>query len=177
MYPAIRFTLEMLRARRMPPLAIGETHVTPIRCLPWDIDFQLEMNNGRILTLFDIGRVPMFARLGVLEEMKRRKWFGTIAGSSVRYRRRITLWQKLELRSRVIGADERFTYIEQGLWRDGECCAHAVLRAAITTGRGIIPSSEVIAALGFAPEDMALPAWVQAWDSAETERPWPPMQD
>lgn len=176
MYPIVRFASEMMRARRMPPLAMGDTHVTSIRCWPWDIDTQMEMNNGRVLTLFDIGRVPMFLRMGVIGEMRRRKWFGTIAGSTVRYRRRITLWQKLELRSRVIGADARFTYIEQGLWRGEECCAHAVLRAAITTGKGIIPSDEVAAAMGVPMNEMTLPDWVQAWDEAETQRPWPPMQ-
>ena len=176
MYPVIRFALEMLRARRMPPLAMGETHVTSIRCWPWDIDAQMEMNNGRALTLFDIGRVSMFLRMGVLGEMSRRKWFGTIAGSTVRYRRRITLFQRLELRSRVIGADARFTYIEQGFWRGDDCCAHAVLRAAITTGQGIIPSQEVPDAFGYCMDDMELPDWVLSWDAAEAKRPWPPMQ-
>ena len=55
MYPWIRFAREVLRVRKMPALAVGETHVTPLRCGLFDIDYQLEMNNGRIITLFDLG--------------------------------------------------------------------------------------------------------------------------
>lgn len=176
MYPIFRFMAEWHRARKLPPLKVGETHVTRITCMPWDIDYQLEMNNGRVLTLFDIGRVVMLERLGVVTRVRALKWYGTIAGSTIRYRRRITLFQKLEIRSRVIGVDQRFNYIEQSLWRtnDGECCAHAVLRVAITTGKGIIPSSEVIEKLGLDYSEMILPDWVKAWDGAEKQRPWPP---
>ena len=177
MYPWIRFAREALRVRKMPALAAGETHVTPLRCGVLDIDYQLEMNNGRIITLFDLGRVPMFARMGVLREMQKAGWYGTIAGSSIRYRRRITLGQKLEIRSRSIGVDERFFYVEQGIFRGDECCAHGLLRAAITTGRGIIPTSEVMEQLGFADTVPVLPDWARDWDRAEASRPWPPMQD
>jgi acyl-CoA thioesterase FadM len=167
---------EMYRARKLPPLTFGEVHVTKITCMPWDIDYQFEMNNGRVLTLFDIGRVVMLERLGVVKRVRKLKWYGTIAGSTIRYRRRITLFQKLEMRSRVIGWDERFNYIEQSFWResDGECCAHAVLRVAITTGKGIIPSSQVIETLGLEMPELTLPDWVKAWDGAEAQRPWPP---
>ena len=175
MYPIFRLLLEVRRARSLPAMKIGDTHVTKITCMPWDIDYQMEMNNGRILTLFDIGRVAMFERFGIIKRMAALKWYGTVAGSTVRYRRRITLFQKLEMRTRIIGADERFTYIDQALWRsDGECCAHAVVRTAITTGKGIIPSAEVIEKLEMEYEERMLPAWVTAWDVSEQQRPWPP---
>ena len=177
MYPWNRFTVEMARAKRMEPLLPGDVHVTPLRYLPQDIDVQMEMNNGRIITLFDLGRVPMFQRMGVLGRMKKAGWYGTIAGSSIRYRRRITLGQKLEIRSRAAGVDGRFFYVEQGMFRDDECCAHALLRAAITTGKGIIPTDEVLEGLGFTETIPDLPDWARAWDQAEAGRPWPPMQD
>ena len=177
MYPWIRFAREMLRARKMPALNVGETHATPLRCGIFDIDYQFEMNNGRIITLFDLGRVPMFVRMGVLEEMQAAGWYGTIAGSSIRYRRRITIGQKLEIRSRAVGVDNRFFYIEQGIFRGDECCAHGLLRAAITTGKGIVPTGDVLERLGFVDTIPILPDWARDWDRAEASRPWPPMQD
>ena len=177
MYPWFRFAREMIRARRMPALQPGETHVTPLYCMPQDIDIQMEMNNGRIITLFDLGRVPMFQRMGVLGSMAKAGWYGTIAGSSIRYRRRITLFQKLEIRSRAVGVDGRFFYIEQGIFRGEECCAHALIRAAITTGKGIVPTDEVLDKIGMTATIPVLPDWARTWDRAETSRPWPPMQD
>ena len=177
MYPWFRFAREMFRARRLPALQPGEVHVTPLYCLPQDIDIQMEMNNGRIITLFDLGRVPMFERMGVVKKLSDLGWYGTIAGSSIRYRRRITLFQKLEIRSRAVGVDDRFFYIEQGIFRGDECCAHGLLRAAITTGKGIVPTREVLEKIGMASTIPALPDWARTWDRAEAERPWPPMQD
>lgn len=176
MFPWIRFTREMLRARRMPPLAPGEVHRVTTRVMPWDIDYQFELNNGRMITLFDLVRVPMFQRIGVLKGLSEQGWFGVVMGSSIRYRRRVTLFQKIELRARTLGADERFTYIEQAIFRDGDCCAHALIRTAITTGKGIVPSREAFETLGF-DKDWPLPDWVGAWSEADTARPWPPMQD
>lgn len=177
MYPFVRMTREMARARRLGPLEPGAVHRSTIVCWPWDIDIQFEMNNGRVLTLFDTGRVPMFWRSGAVARMKKLGWYGTIAGSAIRYRRRITLFQKLEMRTRFIGVDARFIYIEQGLFRGGDCAAHAVLRAAITTGKGIIPTAEVMEKLGLEHAAVPVPDWVREWDMAETHRPWPPMQD
>lgn len=177
MYPIIRLAKEFIVHRNAGALSLGDTHVSKITCMPWDIDVFMEMNNGRVLTLFDLGRFILFKRLGIMSEMKARKWTGTIAGTAIRYRRRITLFQRLELRSRVLGWDDRFTYVEQSLWRGDECCAHAVLRTALTAGRGIIPPRECVEALGLPTASPELPDWVQAWTKAERERPWPPMQD
>ena len=176
MFPWIRFTAAMVRARRMPPLAPGDVHRETLRVMPWDIDYQFELNNGRIITLFDIVRIPMLIRMNVLKATSERGWYGTVLGSSLRYRRRITLFQKIELRCRTLGVDERFIYIEQGIFRGGECCAHALIRIGITPGKGIVPPREVLEALGM-DTSWPLPDWVHAWTEADKERPWPPMQD
>ncbi|MDJ0638528.1 MAG: acyl-CoA thioesterase [Paracoccaceae bacterium] len=174
MYPVIRLLKETYVNRRRAPLAVGETHVTHMRAWPWDIDIFLDLNNGRILTLMDLGRFGLFVRIGILKVMKERGWYGTVAGSAVRYRRRITVMQKLELRTKVIGWDDRFTYFDQSFWQGDTCCTQAIIRTAITTGKGIIPTSEVAQAMGFAPESPPLPDWVAAWAKAERERTWPP---
>jgi hypothetical protein len=59
MFPFFRLILEFMIAWRRSPLALGETHVSHHRCWPWDVDFMLELNNGRTLTLLDLGRMPL----------------------------------------------------------------------------------------------------------------------
>lgn len=174
MYPFTRLAKEIFINRNRGPLAVGEVHVTRLRAWPFDIDPFLDLNNGRILTLMDLGRMGFFVRMGILKVLKERGWYGTVAGSAVRYRRRITAMQKLELRTRVIGWDDRFIYFDQAFWRGDECCAHAIVRTAITTGKGIVPTSEVAEAMGYDPVSPPLPDWVASWDGAERDRPWPP---
>jgi acyl-CoA thioesterase FadM len=174
MYPLIRLAKEVFLNRRRDRLALGETHVAYMRVRPWDIDVFLDLNNGRILTLMDLGRFGFFVRMGILKVLKEHGWYGTVAGSVVRYRRRITVFQRLELRTRVLGWDDRFTYFEQAFWRGPDCCAHAVVRTAITTGKGIVPSVEVAKSMGYGEISPPLPDWVADWAAAETKRSWPP---
>jgi len=174
MYPIFRLAKEVVLNSRREPIDLGATHVTRLRVWPLDIDTFFELNNGRILTLMDLGRMGFFVRMGIPKKLKDRGWYGTVAGTVVRYRRRVTVWQKLELRTRVIGWDEKFTYFDQAIWRGDDCCAHAVVRTAITTGKGILPSVEVAEAFGYRSLSPELPAWVKSWDDAEKERPWPP---
>jgi len=63
MFPVVRLIKETYLARKAPPLPILGTHVSHHRCWPQDIDLFIEMNNGRILTIFDLGRIDMGAKL------------------------------------------------------------------------------------------------------------------
>lgn len=175
MYPYIRTVKEILTARRQSRLALGETHISQHIIWPWDIDLWMELNNGRALTLFDLGRMGMFVRSGFFAAARGNRWAGTVAGSSVRYRRRLRAFDRVEMRSRFIGWDARFFYAEQGIWRGGECCVHALLRHAVTGAAGIVSPADVAHALGYRDTAADLPRWVEAWIEADGERPWPPM--
>ncbi|MEM6739319.1 MAG: acyl-CoA thioesterase [Pseudomonadota bacterium] len=177
MYPIFRFVTELVRHRNAPPLGLLEEHRAEHICWPWDIDPWMELNNGRILTLYDLGRVVLFQRIGVVRAMRENRWVGTNAGASVRYRRRLRAFQRYEMRSRIIGWDARFIYAEQGMWRKGTCASHALIRMAAASENGIVPTAELAAALGVDPQSPPLPAWVAAWIAADAERPWPPMED
>ncbi|MGP3696786.1 acyl-CoA thioesterase [Rhodobacter sp. NSM] len=173
MYPYFRIFMEMRRTRRLGPLPVLGTHRSSVRCLPWDLDPWRELNNGRTLTLFDLGRLPLIHRTGLARICAGKGWGMTVAGSSVRYRRRVVLMDRLDMVSRCIGWDSRFFYMEQSLWRKGDCTSHMLLRAAVVSREGIVPPAEV-AALLEAGESPPLPEWAAAWVEADAMRPWPP---
>jgi acyl-CoA thioesterase FadM len=176
MYPFIRMFGEMARARRMPKLGLFDTHVSQITCWPWDLDPWVELNNGRTLTLFDLGRLPLSRRTGFEQVLREKGWGLTVAGSTTRYRRRVTVWSRLTMRSRCIGWDHRFLYMEQSMWRGEECTSHVLIRSAIVSKAGMVPPAEMARAMGASPESPALPDWVQAWIAADATRPWPPAR-
>lgn len=175
MYPLIRFLSGLAAARRAAPLPPLGTHVSRHVCWPWDLDPWLELNNGRTLTLYDLGRIPMAIRAGLIAVLRREGWGITVAGVSVRYRRRVRAFDRFTMLSRLIGWDERFFYMEQSVWRRGECLNHMLLRAAATSAAGMVPPSRVAAAMGHDGPAPALPHWVGAWIAAESRRPWPPV--
>ncbi len=174
MYPYLRMIKEMFKARRAPLLGIFDTHVSHHRCWPWDLDPWMELNNGRALTLYDLGRLPLGRRTGLDKVLIARRWGLTVAGSSVRYRRRVTVFTRLEMRTRCIGWDARFLYMEQSMWKGDECTSHVLIRSAIVSKAGMVPPTDMAVALGAPAESPALPGWVTAWIAADATRPWPP---
>ena len=174
MYPFVRFYKEMLKSRNAPALDTHDAHISTHICWPWDIDPWIELNNGRTLTLFDLGRIPMAQRMGLIPILRKNSWGIAVAGSSIRYRRRVRTFEKFSMVSRLIGWDQKFFYMEQSMWRRGECLNHMLLRSAVTSSQGIVPTPKVLAAMETDPESPALPAWVQAWIEADAQRIWPP---
>lgn len=176
MYPVRRQILESLRCRKLSPLAPGETHVNKMRALPWDIDPFGDLNNGRILTLTDVGRIGLSQRMGLIKAMRANRWGFAMAGSAPHYRRRVTMWEKLVFHSRFIGRDERFFFVEQTLYADGEPAFNVMCRTVITSRGKIAPPSDVLAAMGFEDWNPAPPDWVTQWAAADSLRPWPPQK-
>jgi acyl-CoA thioesterase FadM len=175
MYPFIRMTHHLMRARRQPPLGRFDVHVSQHRCWPWDIDLWMELNNGRTLTLYDLGRLPLVARQGLARDIRANGLYITVAGATVRYRRRIQPMRKFTMKSQMIGWDNRFFYFEQSMWLGDTCANHMILRSAIARrGQGIVQPPEVAALLGVEPQSPPLPDWVQNWVDAEATRAWPP---
>jgi acyl-CoA thioesterase FadM len=175
MYPLLRFAAEFVRVGWLPKLTPGDVHVSHHRVWPWDIDPWMELNHGRMLTLYDLGRVPMAKRMGFLQTLRDNGWGLTVAGVSVRYRRRITTFSKIEMRSAAIGRDERFIYMLQTMWQKGEAASSALYRVAVFTKDGIVPTDKVAKALGHPDWKPDLPGWVTDWIKADGGRTWPPV--
>lgn len=179
MYPFIRLgvsitksTLSTLRGERLPITATSTIHYT---CHINDIDNFLELNNGRVLTLFDLGRTDFAIRTGLGKQLIYHKWGLVVAGSSIQYRKRVRLFQKTSIHTRLIGVDERWFYIEQVMAVNAKATSQALLRTAVTnikTGK-TIPTKQVLDAIGYADFQLPPPEWVQAWIDADKIRNFP----
>lgn len=175
MYPYIRSGLAVLRGRRKPKLpSLVSTLTTHHRAWPWDTDMYNELNHGRILTLFEVNRWELAARMGLITYLWRNKLGFTVAGVSVRYRRRVPLFARYRIETRPLGWDEKFIYIEQQMWIGDMACNQLLLRTAFLGRDGVVPPGDAAQAMGHAPASPPLPDWVQNWIDAETTRPWPP---
>lgn len=174
MYPLSRLLSTFLKAKRgSKPDAQAVSEIS-FRCRPWDLDMFLEMNNGRVLTLYDLGRFDLLLRMGLDKILRKNRWGLVVASSTVRYRHRIRLFAKVTMRTYVAGVDERWVYIHQSMWV-GERPASAVLmRTGITSGGKVISPRQLVAELGADEADVQLSAWDKQWVDTENARPWPP---
>ncbi|MDD9923327.1 MAG: acyl-CoA thioesterase [Boseongicola sp.] len=176
MYPYLRATYVMVKARRMPEVGLYDTHVSYHRAWPWDTDMFGELNNGRILTLFELGRWQSTVRMGLIRPFLKGGLTLAVAGVSVRYRRRVPVFRKYRMQTQVIGYGERFFYVVQSMWQGDTCCNQMLLRAAIRSKSGTVPPGEFLERMGLPTEQPGMPEWVHAWMKADDTRPWPPVE-
>lgn len=149
-----------------------------IRVLPTDIDLLRHMNNGRYLSLFDLGRWDLLTRSGLVEAMTKQGWYAVVAAETITFRRSLALGQRFDLETRMIGHDDRAVYLEHRALVRGEIFARAIIRARILrrTG-GTVPHDELFAAVG-RPEGLPdIESWVHDWAAGSalpsTKRPAP----
>ncbi|MEL6775249.1 MAG: acyl-CoA thioesterase [Pseudomonadota bacterium] len=175
MYPYLRALGIVLTVRPDPAVAPEAPSIVRTRCWPWDADMFLELNNGRHLTLFDLGRFSHGARMGLFGVLRRRGWGLVVGGAFVQYRRRIRLFQRFEIVSRCLARDEKWFYFEQTTRQGDKACSSALVRVAVVAGpRGTVPTQEVCEALGQPAWQGRMPDWATALASADRDRPWPP---
>ncbi|MEE1617046.1 acyl-CoA thioesterase [Brachybacterium sp. J153] len=165
----IRLLLFLVRVRGKTPLSIWDTSRAHFRVNPADLDVQRHMNNGRYLSIMDLGRMDLMLRSGFWKRITDAGWYPVVAGQTITYRRSLTLGQKFDLDTRVIGHDERWIYMEQVFRREGRVIADAVVRARFLREEGgSVPVSEVLELSGPMPADRELPAWVIAWNEGSS---------
>lgn len=141
---------------------------------PGDIDIFMEVNNGRYLTLMDFGRFDYFRRLGWQKKEGSTKWGGAVAGASIRYRKRLHLFQKFTMSTRLVGLDERWWYFAHTIERQGNIHASALIRFAVTNEKGLVSTSEIEKSIG-TEFGRKMPEWVKSWDESDQMRPWIPV--
>ena len=176
MYPYLRSAVAIFRARSLPPLSPYDTHVSHHRAWPWDTDMFGELNNGRILTLFELGRWQMAVRLGLLPFFTRKGYTLAVAGVSIRYRKRIPMFHAYRMQTRMLGYDDRFFYVEQSMWQGEACMNQMLLRFATRHGGATVLPPDFLTIAGHTTEQPGLPDWALAWIDADAKRPWPPEQ-
>lgn len=151
---------------------IDRESVLEMRVFLGDIDFYPELNNGRHLTLMDIGRVDLAQRTGLLRVVHKEKWGFAVAGISVRYRHRLKAFKRFRLHTRIVATDDRWFYFHQQTIRSGKIHSSALVRAGITSKQGLVPVKKVLEVLGYPDWNPGMPDWVMAWSEAEELRPW-----
>ena len=157
------------RGQTLDPAAVGTIRVTT---LPTDLDILRHMNNGRYLSLFDLGRWDQLIRTGLADAMKERDWYAVVSSETITFRKSLQLWQRFEVQSRFIGHDDKAVFMEHRAVVDGEIYARAIVRARMLrrTG-GAVSNEELFAAVGHPEGVPEIDEWVHDWAAASSLPP------
>jgi acyl-CoA thioesterase FadM len=151
MYVWLRLARMIATARSRGRYRPGEEGRLSFRCLPTDIDTNLNLNNARYMMLADVGRIDLFARAGLIGLARRHRWAPMMGGLQAVYAREIRLWQRFDVVStletwegtQVIGR-HRFVL------EDGRTAALVMTTAGVydAAARRFVPIDDIVAELG-----------------------------
>lgn len=141
----------MLTKRRRGPYRLGEESRLAFRCLPFDIDPNMHLNNARYMMLADVGRLDLYMRLGLFDAARRRGWATMMGGLQTVYVREIRLWKRFEIASSLETFEDRqLIGRHRFLLETGETAALITTTAGVYNHpeRRFMPVGEVMEMLG-----------------------------
>lgn len=147
------------------------------RVWPLDLDLNGHMNNGRYLSIMDLGRLDLMTRVGLTKTVLRERWMPVLSAATIRYRLPLNPFQKFTLETKISWWDEKWFYIEQrfiiqGGKKDGAVAAIAFIKGSFYSAKQkqTIPSSEITTLLGLSDADTpAQPSYIASWQKAEDD--------
>lgn len=133
-----------IRSRFLPGIGIQEPSVITLRVYPNDLDLYGHVNNGRYLTLMDIGRVDLMLRTGMWKLARKNKWNPLVASISIDYKKSLGLFDRFTLITRITGWDDKWFFIEQIFEKNGNIYARASVKGIFRGPEGNVPSAKLV---------------------------------
>ncbi|MES2855432.1 MAG: acyl-CoA thioesterase, partial [Bdellovibrionota bacterium] len=110
---------------KVEPLGVCST---PFRVAITDLDVLRHMNNGKYLSILDLGRVDFMIRAGVAEQLTRKGWYPVVVGETIQFSRSLELFDKFTVESQILGWDDKAIILQQSFVRRGIVVATAIVR-------------------------------------------------
>lgn len=152
----IRLFWVLLTARWRGHLVLPrESSLLSFRVWPLDLDISLHLNNGRYLTLMDLGRLDTMVRSGLWREVLHHRWTPIASAITIRFQRELRPFQKFRLETKLLCWDANLVVMEQiflidGGPRDGQAAARALFKGGLydRKERKFIEIARLMALLG-----------------------------
>ncbi len=133
----------------------GDVSVLHFRVWPLDLDTSLHMNNGRYLTLMDLGRFDVMSSSGLLQAVMRHKWTPIASTIQIRFRRELRLFVKFRLETTIESWAETHVVMRQTFFiESGPFSGHVAAVALFKGGlydraeRAFVPTKRLMHEIG-----------------------------
>lgn len=138
----------LIRAKYKTNLHPLDRSVVRFRVWPHDLDLNRHMNNGRYLTIMDLGRLDLLARTGLVRLALANKWMPVVGFATVRFRRPLHPFQAYELHTWLAHWDDKWFYVRQEFRVNNQVYASAWLKGQLRGNAGPVIPHKAFKALG-----------------------------
>lgn len=140
----IYLLIKSLFRKSQPHTKILDETVLKLMVLPNDLDLNWHMNNGRYLTLMDLGRIDFMQRIDLLNTVIKNKWFPVLSASQMTFLRPLKLFERYTLHTSLEHWDEKWYVISQRFERNGKVYAIGKVRGLFRDKDGTVNCNHVL---------------------------------
>ena len=147
----LRFILLILKRLVITkPIEALDPCRTRFRVNIMDLDLNMHMNNGRYLSVMDLGRIDLLLKGKVFWSVFRQGYYPVLTSQSIRYKKSLGLFEAFDLITQIEAWDEKDIYMSQKFVRDRVVCAEGFIKARfLQRGRkGSVPTRELFDVFG-----------------------------
>lgn len=161
-----RLFLMLLRRPWRRPVPGLATTVVKMRVWPLDLDFNRHVTNGRYFTLADVGRMDYVLRSGAFRAALRHRAIPVVGDVCGKFRRELKLFDRFEIHTRMLGWDEKWSFVEHRFVKDERVVAKVVMRGVFRSRNGTVSPAELASELGMDQQSPPLPQWLTEWSDS-----------
>ncbi len=116
---------------------------------PFDLDINMHMNNGRYLSIMDLGRIDLLLKAKTFWGLILNGYYPVVASEGIRFKKALMPFQFFQIRTQIDYWNEKDFYIKQEFIQNKKVVAEGYLKARfLRRGQGSITTRELFKLLG-----------------------------
>jgi len=139
----LRFLWLFLSSFWKKPLGLLDESVLSLRVFPNDADIT-KISNDRYTALMDLGRTDIVLRSSLRKVITINNWMPVVTFNTIRFRYPLVIFQKYQLKTRIIWWDKTTFYWEQVFERKGRVIATGYVCGTLFNREGQILSNAMM---------------------------------
>lgn len=121
---------------------------------PFDLDINLHMNNGRYLSIMDLGRIDLLLKAKSFWKLLLNGYYPVVASEGIRFKKALMPFQFFQIRTQIDCWNEKDFYIKQEFLQNSSIIAEGYIKARfLKRGHGSISTKELFQILGLEYKD------------------------
>ncbi|MDQ3232081.1 MAG: thioesterase family protein, partial [Pseudobdellovibrionaceae bacterium] len=141
-----------------------ETSEVEFICLPHDCDFHGHLTNSRYASFCDLARIGAMFDQGSLTKLLREGCTPVITAQEAVHYKEIAPLQKFQVKSTILGWDERFWIFRHDFYQKGQLKASVLAKGIFVRRKKLIPFAKVLEIAGHQLTSPTLPAYAVEWN-------------
>lgn len=116
---------------------------------PFDLDINFHMNNGRYLSIMDLGRIDLLLKAKSFWSLMLKGYYPVVASEGIRFKKALMPFQFFQIRTQIDYWNDKDFYIKQEFIQNKKVVAEGYIKARfLKRGHGSITTRELFKILG-----------------------------